>query len=149
MMRQLLLFGAIIILATIAPACKKKGPPFPVEPEIRIISVEPTTVKEFVDQLVVVLEYQDGDGDLGFEHPDSLSLRVLDNRLTAPDWYHVPPRAPLGEDLPIQGTLEFQINSTFILGSAQQETTTFTIQIKDRAGNWSNEVTTPTITITK
>jgi hypothetical protein len=56
---------------------------------------------------------------------------------------------PTGTMCPIQGTLEFQINSTFILGNAQQETTTFNIQIKDRAGNWSNVVTTPTITITK
>jgi hypothetical protein len=149
MMRYPLFVLILTISSAISSGCKKDGPPFPVEPEISIISVEPTTIKEFVDQLVVVIEYQDGDGDLGFEHPDSLSLRVHDARLTAPDWYHVPPRAPLGEEIPIQGTLEFQINSTFILGNAQQETTTFNIQIKDRAGNWSNVVTTPTITITK
>lgn len=140
---------AVWLLSTLW-ACKKKGPEvFASAPEINIESVQPTTIQQFKDSLIVILGYKDGDGDLGFEHPDSLTLRVQDARLTAPDWYFVQPLAPVGSQVAIEGTLRFEITGAFLLGNGNQEQTTYTIAIKDRAGHWSNEVSTPTITITK
>lgn len=144
------LFITVIGIGILLAACKKQGPEvFSATPEIRIESVAPTTIQQFTDSLIVHLAYQDGDGDLGYIHPDSLSLRVQDARLTEPDWYFVQPLAPVDDNLAIEGTLRFQISGAFLLGNGNQETTTYTIAIKDRAGNWSNEVVTPTITITK
>ena len=130
--------------------CKKEFPDgFDEIPEIRLVTVEPTTIQQFQDSIIITLEYKDGNGDLGFEHPDSLSLRVQDARLTKPDWYFVKPLAPVGSDVPIQGNLTFRLSGTFILGNGNQESTTFTIDLKDRNNNWSNQVVTPTIKITK
>ena len=146
-MRVLFLLSLLSLSLT---ACNKKGPEvFSATPQIMIESVEPTTVKQFIDSLVVILAYQDGDGDLGFVHPDSLSLRVKDARLTAPDWYFVQPLAPVGEAIAIEGQLRFTIKGAFLLSNAAQESTTYTIDIKDRAGNWSNTTETSVITITK
>ncbi len=144
----------IAILGLIAlllwSGCKKEFPDgFDEVPEIRLVTVEPTTIQQFQDSIIITLEYKDGNGDLGFEHPDSLSLRVQDARLTKPDWYFVKPLAPLESDVPIQGNLTFRLSGTFILGNGNQESTTFTIDLKDRNNNWSNQVVTPTIKITK
>jgi hypothetical protein len=57
--------------------------------------------------------------------------------------------APDGSKIHIKGTLVVKLKSLFLLGTGGMETTTLEIRLKDRAGNWSNKVTTPTITITK
>lgn len=122
----------------------------PNKPEISIVSVSPTEITEYQDVIKVVLAYTDGDGNLGFSNPDSNALRVWDDRLSAPDWYHVQPLAPVGENISIQGELTVNLSGTFVLSSsANQETTRFRLKIKDRNGNWSNEVITPIITINK
>ncbi len=142
-MRTSLLISVLLLVA----ACSKKNPVISPIPEIRLQEVAPTSLQQFQEQVTIQLAYTDGDGDLGFEHPDSLSLRVQDARLSQPDWYFVQPLAPVGSNVAIQGVLNFAISGTFLLGNGNQETTTFSIMIKDRAGNWSNEVTTPVITI--
>ncbi len=47
----------------------------------------------------------------------------------------------------IEGELTIKINSLFLLGNGSQELTSFTIKMVDRAGNWSEEITTPQVTI--
>jgi hypothetical protein len=48
----------------------------------------------------------------------------------------------------IQGLLNVVMENVPLLGTqGDAETTTFTVRIVDRAGNASNEATTPTITI--
>jgi hypothetical protein len=144
----ILMFTGILMVSLIG-ACKKDKLVYDEVPEINLISIEPTTVKQFQDTLVITIEYKDGDGDLGYEHPDSLSLSVLDARLNAPDFYFVKPLAPLGSTIAIQGELRFKLRSAFILGAGNQETTSYTVKLKDRKGNWSNEVVTPKVTINK
>lgn len=122
------------------------GNPIPV---ISIAKVEPLTVKQFADSFSVTLNYEDGDGDLGFINADINSLEVKDTRLGKPDFYYIPPLAPDGSKIHIKGSLVVKLKSLFLLGTGGIETTTLEIRLKDRAGNWSNKVTTPTITITK
>ena len=57
------------------------------------------------------------------------------------------PRAPEDAQVAIQGELEVELNALFLLGNGSEETTTYTLRIRDRAGNWSNTIITPTITI--
>ncbi|MDP2188986.1 MAG: hypothetical protein Q8J69_09930 [Sphingobacteriaceae bacterium] len=118
-------------------------------PLIRIESVTPTTIREFAGRVTVVLQYEDGDGDMGSVHPDSLLLEVQDDRLTAPDYYFVPPLSPVGSNVPIRGKLNFTLNGTFIFGNGSFEETIYSIRLRDRSGKWSNKVNTPAILINR
>lgn len=118
-------------------------------PEIEFVSMSPSSTVEFEDQIIVKIKYKDGDGDIGTDDPDDYSIQIKDARLPAPDWYHVPPLTPPGQTLQIEGELEIVLTGLFVLGNNNQESTSFTIKLKDRAGNWSNEVKTSTLTILK
>jgi hypothetical protein len=150
-MRTLLSISALIMIILVI-SCKKKKtetPPDPV-PTIEIISVSPSTVTEFTDSVIIKLKYKDANGDLGDESPDELSLYVKDSRLPNPDKFHVKPLAPvISDNIPIEGELTIKLNSLFLLGAGTTELTVLNIKMKDRAGNWSAEVTSPQITINK
>lgn len=118
-------------------------------PRIALVKIEPVIVKEFSDSLKITFSYEDGDGDLGFENADINSLEIHDERLQKPDYYYIPPLAPIGSSVNIKGRLTMKVKNIFLLGSGSAEITRFTLRIKDRAGNNSNPVTTPEITITR
>jgi hypothetical protein len=116
-------------------------------PLIAVVSTDPVSILQFEEAVALVLRYEDGDGDLGHPNPDTLLLEVRDARLLFPDYYFVPPLAPEGSEVPIEGELEFRLNGTFLFGNGASEQTTYSIRMRDRKGNWSNTVITPTITI--
>lgn len=138
----------ILLLILVVASCKKASiVKKPAEPLIAIVSTDPVNILQFEEAVALVLRYEDGDGDLGHPDPDSLLLEVRDARLLFPDYYFVPPLAPLGSEVPIEGELEFRLNGTFLFGNGATEQTTYSIRMRDRKGNWSNSVITPTITI--
>ena len=116
-------------------------------PEISLGNISSTTVVQFTDSIQIEIEYSDDDGDLGYENADSLSLWVHDQRLVNPDGYYVPLLAPVTANVPITGVMDFKLRNTFLLGEDIEEITTYSIRLKDRAGNWSNTLETPEITI--
>lgn len=120
----------------------------PSTPEIALVGMSVQQVVEFDERVAVRFSYKDGDGDLGKADPDHYTLWVKDARLENADGYHIPPLAPEGEEVPIQGELEVELNALFLLGNSGQEETSYTMYVVDRAGNRSNEFTTGTITIT-
>ena len=138
-------------------SCKKKEtdgetPKGPISnvPSITLIDVSPKTVQEYKDSIVFVIQYLDGDGDLGTEDADTKSLFLTDNRASLTESYHLPPLAIIGTEMAIQGNLNVVLNSTALLNSTgSSETTTYSIYLVDRAGNSSNTVTSETITITQ
>lgn len=142
MSRVLLFIATLFVLVS----CRKKDEVDPV-PVLTFESISETEVTQFENTLTVVLGYTDADGDLGQSNPDDLSLRVRDDRLEDYDWYHIPPLTPNQEALNISGTFEVELPPLFLLGSGNQETTRFTLQIRDRAGHWSNPVQTPEVVI--
>ena len=146
MMRNSIKLFFLVCIFSAVQSCKKdeKLPP---EPSIEFVSLTPSTILQFKDEVTVTIKYKDNNGDLGYESADQYPLQVKDSRLTGPDWYHVSPLAPLGQELKIEGELKIKISSMFILGNGHQEVATLAIKIKDRAGNWSNEILTPPITI--
>lgn len=117
------------------------------EPKISLVSITPQEVENFNNSVTLVISYKDNNGDLGFDDPDQFSLWVKDSRLDSADYYHIPPLAPLNKNLIIQGKLEIILNSIFLLGNGNEEIITLSIKLRDRANNWSNIITTPTITI--
>lgn len=120
-----------------------------ITPKITLEEVTPTTVVQFTDSINMVIEYEDGDGDIGYWNPDSLALSVHDQRLANPDYFYVRPLTPDSNALAITGTIRIAIRNTFLLGNGNSETTRYEIKLKDRAGHWSNTVTTPEVMITK
>ncbi len=135
----------LLILST--TGCKKDAEVFSNTPELRIVSVSPESVVEFQEEIIVVVEYTDGNGDLGNPDPDINSLFVKDARLANPDAYFVQPLAPVDANVPITGQLNVHIQSIFVFGNGMQETTTYEMYMVDREGNQSNTVITPEITI--
>ena len=120
------------------------------EPHIALKNLNLTEATEFVDSLVFMISYIDGDGDIGHENPDSNSVFLTDNRVPFTMQYHVAPVTPAGPNLVTRGDLAIVLNNAIILNAAStEETVTFDIQLKDKAGNWSNNLTTPTITISR
>ena len=118
-------------------------------PFIKMIGVSSTTIIQFKDSVVITFEYTDGDGDIGETAPDLNDLQIKDKRLSKADYYFVKPLSPPGSEIKTKGTIAVQMKNTFLLGTASSENTTFELKLKDRAGNWSNSIFTPTITITK
>ena len=102
---------------------------------------------QFKDSVEVVIKYADNNGDLGDVSADVNSLQIKDSRLANVDWYHIKPLAPLDVELKIEGQLKIKVNTLFLLGHGHEEFCTLTIKLKDRAGNWSNELRTPAISI--
>lgn len=125
-------------------------PLFPLTPSIKITSISQDTIIQFVDQLVIAIEYEDGDGDLGNANPDINSIFVKDSRLETPDEYYLPPLAPDSSLLSITGTFNLELSTTFLFGNGSEESTFFEVYVVDRAGNTSETViTTPVLIITE
>ena len=107
-------------------------------------------VSQFDGPIVFTIFFQDGDGDIGFEDADSSALFLTDERFPLTEGYHIPPQTPGGAELTIQGTWELHLDHTILMDPyASSETATFRLKLRDRAGNWSNEVVSPPITITQ
>lgn len=136
-----------IIMTTIA--CEKVSDDlvYDLTPRIELVEVSQDTLVAFSDQLSIKIKYEDGDGDLGNPDPDINSIFVKDSRLENEDEYYLGPLAPEDSELSISGTLNIKLASTFLLGNASEETTEFTIYLRDRSGNQSNTIKTSTITI--
>lgn len=121
-------------------------------PEIDLKGVSATTVTASTDSLAFLIEYTDGDGDLGTNDPDDTVIELVDKRdsETLVFNYHLQPLAPPDSEIAITGELNIVLDHTIILDeNNDSETTTFTIRLKDRAGNWSNVVETEMITIVR
>ena len=114
-----------------------------------LISTTPTELTEFQENLIVEIQYEHSEGFVGFYDPDYLSIEVKDSRLTNSDFYHLIPLNPPENNLSIKGVIDLEIDSPFILGTGNLETLFYTIRIQDRNGEWSNEISTPLITVNR
>lgn len=142
----------ILLVAVCFISCKKDeviiNPPRPDIPYIEVKSAGPLTVTAFEDSVVFIVYYEDGNGDLGYNSPDSLSLFVTDTRIPLTESFFVPLLSPEGADISIQGELRVVLNNTILVNpDADSETVYFELQLKDRSGNLSNVAVSPTITV--
>ncbi len=135
----------IIFCLLLVSACAKEASPS--APVIKLIDVSSTSIMQFKDSLVISLEYTDENGDIGESDPDKNALMIKDRRLANADFYFVRPLAPPGSNIRINGILKVQVKNVFLLGNGISEITNFDIKLKDKAGNWSNTVSTPEISI--
>lgn len=145
MIRYIYVFFFIIIL--LLPSCGKDDDN--VVFEISLIDTYPLEIVEFQENIYVKLYYQHPEGYLGFSDPDYLSLEVKDSRLSQADYYHVIPLTPPNNSLSVTGELLVEIDSPFVFGNGLIELVNFTIKIQDQNLVWSNEITTPNISVNK
>ncbi len=133
-------------------------PEYPIEPQLSFIGLSKSNMKQGAinaDSLLVTVGFTDGDGDIGTD--DSLSLFVTDTRdnfLAAK--YKLPFVAEQGAANGISGEISFVLESTCcyypdIIPPCTpstvypKDTVIYTVMIKDRAGNKSNQLALPMI----
>ena len=145
-----LLFVAISTLTVMFISCEQEEVTLLSNaPEIELVSISSDTIVEFEDLFEIVINYKDGDGDIGFEESNQNALFVRDIRLEEFDEFYIGPILPPGESAPIIGTFNIDFPSLFIFGSTDAELTRFEIKLVDRANNESNTLLTPEIVIVK
>jgi hypothetical protein len=135
-------------ISLILSGCSKDEPTISNTPKIELLDVTPLVIQEFSDEVVFTLSYLDGDGDLGENHPDAKNLWITDNRMGLTYAYRVPQLAPEGK-VAIKGTLIVSLKNVVITDGSSQQNVMYNIYLKDRAGNISNTVTSPLLTIKK
>jgi len=117
-------------------------------PSIKFVSIEPGTAVKYQDEIKIKIEYTDGDGDLGENKPDVKNLFCTDSRNNVTYEFRINQLAPDTPEIAITGMLTFNLPPQgFIDDNHSSETTTYSIYVKDRAGNQSNTVQTSTLTI--
>jgi len=148
-------WGGLLVILLFLGSCRQERVIFAVEPQIEVVSFQPSLVQEF-GTLVLTIRYKDGDGDLGGQpnnQPDLFLIDLRDSSLFPQGYdgiirYNMPRfyEGPLPQS--IQGTIEVSIPGIVRLNpNAPQEVVQFRVYIVDRAGHLSNEVITPFATI--
>jgi len=136
----------VSLLVFIISSCKKEDDSLF---NISLLSTSPISLQGFQENIIVEIEYEHSKGFMGFYDPDYLSLEVKDSRLVNADYYHLIPLNPPDNELEIKGIIKLEIDAPFILGSGNLETLFFTIRIQDREEEWSNEIFTPLISVSR
>tara|TARA_B100000749_G_scaffold186122_1_gene143937 strand:- start:140 stop:568 length:429 start_codon:yes stop_codon:yes gene_type:complete len=134
------------ILLILFFACEKEGL-VSANPEIEFVSISPTTVQEFSEEINITISYLDANGDLGENNPDVKNMFVKDLRNGIEYEYRIPQLSPDNSEIQITGNLEIIINGTGIVGGGISEKVSFEVYVVDREGNQSNVIETDEITI--
>lgn len=113
------------------------------------MSITPSNVKEYQEQITITISYKDGDGDLGENTPDVKNLFVTDSRNNVTYKYRISQLAPSGDPVAIQGGIPIILKNTALSTGSSSESVSFSIYVKDRAGNQSNTITSSAITVSK
>ncbi len=140
----LILLAAIMILV----ASCVKPPEYPVEPFIEFVNMSGNEFDALdEDSLSITFYFEDGDGDLGSE--DSINMFWEDSRaLGSPNQFKIPFIELQGNSKAISGNVTAYIPIGVCYDfSSVIETYHYNIYIKDRAGNVSNILNTPDITL--
>lgn len=130
-------------------SCKKKDEPTNI-PKIEYVSISPSSAVEYVNSITITFSYDDLDGDLGENDPNVTNLFITDSRNSVTYNYRISELAPSGSTIHIKGNLNAVIKNTALTdNSVVSQSVTYSVYIKDRAGNSSNSITTDAITVTK
>lgn len=143
----------LIVMLILTNGCIKLNN-FPPTPVITFKSLSTTEVKQGVTPIKIIFKFTDGDGDLGLTQQDtSKDVLILDIRQGSPAFppiqydYRMPYVTPEGNNKSISGEVEIDIPNTFCRPGLVVDTLRYSIQIKDRAGNKSNTLETPSIIV--
>jgi hypothetical protein len=142
-----------ILFATVLmsfSACTKEVEPISNVPAIEFVSMSPNPAVKYEDEILITFKYTDGDGDLGENTADVKNLFVTDSRNNVTYEFRIPQLAPDNSTIAITGNQPFYLPPQgFVDDNNTTETTTYSIYVKDRAGNQSNTIQTISLTINK
>ncbi len=140
---------SVVVLSSflIFIGCKKDEAP--VAPVISIENISEYSITEYNNAIVVTIQYEDHQGDIGTTDPDEHSLFITDERFVEQDGYHIDPLTPNLQALHVRGTFQVTLRPLFIMQNDSIETTHLTFELRDRAGHTSNQVTSDEITIAR
>lgn len=129
-----------------------KPPNYPIEPQIEFISFSQTTIQEQQDSFYVTFSFTDGDGDLGWasEDNDTTDIFFLDTRINAVTTVKLPFIPQQGVGNGISGEVRILMLPTrcaFQNPPVPTQELIYTLYINDRAGNSSNVLTLPPLTV--
>lgn len=144
MMKKKIFF--VLFFAVMAFASCKKEEDISNTPEIEFVSVSSSNIAEGTT-LTFTISYKDGDGDLGENTEGVKNLFVTDNRVGVTYEYRIQQLSPSGSTVAITGNLNVDVTGTSITDGSTQQQVTYSFMMKDRAGNSSNSVSSPAITI--
>ncbi len=150
----------LIMIAVFFAACATP-PEYPDVPAIEFLELSKDTLRRgsfFDDTTFVKFSFTDGDGDIGDR--DSLQLVVIDSRNDFTNEFRIP-FVPKFGDSGLKGEITVRLftsccifpDSLFLEGCTDvfsqmpYDELTYDIYIKDRAGNFSNTITTSPIYI--
>lgn len=146
----------LIVLCVLSIGCTKP-PDFSPIPEITFNRLENNNIRQDVDSVYLIVDFTDGDGDIGFED-NTKDIFLIDTR---PGQGEVPieramPTVPnLGAENGITGEIRLPLTTCCIpppgfpgcqpvsdqYPDFQRDTVVYMMYIQDRAGNRSNTVT--------
>ena len=139
-----------IVCCLFAFSACKKDETGSTTPQIKFVSISPSSAVEYVNSITISFSYDDLDGDLGQNDPNVTNLFITDSRNNVTYNYRVSQLAPDGAAIHIKGSLNAVIKSTAITDTiSTSQSVTYSLYIKDRAGNTSNTIATSAITVTK
>ena len=144
----LFLYCLLFAVYCFISSCKKKDQPTNV-PKIEFVSISPSSAVEYVNAITITVSYDDLDGDVGQNDPNVSNLFITDSRNSVMYNYRISQLAPDGANVHIKGNLNVVIKSTAITDNSSSQSVTYSVYLKDRAGNESNTVSTSAITVTK
>ncbi len=129
-------------------SCKKEPTPSNT-PAITFVSISPSTAVEYVNAITITFSYDDQDGDLGQNDPNVSNLFITDSRNSVTYNYRISQLAPDNANIHIKGNLNAVIKNTAITNGTTSQSVSYSLYVKDRAGNVSNTITTSAITVTQ
>lgn len=150
-----------IITLTCLYSCYKT-PSFPNEPTVKFVEFQKPNEAYTIEAGEggnLVLEFTDGDGDLGkLDNEDSSSFITYQNlrdTFFKENKYIIPIIPKKGTTNAISGKIEVKLNDAlfnsylayFIFKGISIDTFTYKLYLTDRAGNKSNEIITPPIVV--
>lgn len=164
-MRKYIFFLTLIGLT--AFGCSNP-PTYPLEPVITYEGISRSEIPqssnsiEDLDTMIIRVGFTDGDGDLG--DADSVNIILKDSRDGFENIFKIKPIPALGSGDGISGTIAIKLTNnpntkyfccTFpntrvtCIPSTEYpfDTMSYSIRIRDRAGNWSNSIKTETFSI--
>jgi hypothetical protein len=144
------LYLVLGILYLDVSSCKKKEKTeSTITPQIAFVSISPASAVEYVNEITITFSYDDLDGDLGQNDPNVTNLFITDSRNNVIYNYRISQLAPDNSAIHIKGNLNAVIKNTAITDGSTSQQVTYSLYLKDRAGNTSNTITTSAITVTQ
>jgi hypothetical protein len=152
--RLLTITGLALALVLGASSCVSP-PEYPVEPFLEFASISRTDFSESLEEAIVLrVSFTDGDGDIGHGSPSegdtTRNVFLEDSRVPGfPINYHIDAVEGVGNISAISGFIDLRFNPGFFacLGTEPSDTLSLSLYLIDRAGNRSNTIRTPVLTL--